>query len=399
MSKRTKLKVRNFRIFLAKEVFNGRYIVRNILALTLLVTVVTMTVGVTKIVGSSIAEEKPVKQELANNYTIEVADLEQMQSNSISILMADLDADSEANVEANATQVVAEANIVTGIILDNGVYVRAEASYMGEVVDTADLDDTYDVDTVKSTDEWICVVLEDGSYGYVNYLFIELEEKASGTIEEVTEPTTEEIEQESTGNITESGSISGTVQKEDTTTESQGSVVEQPAETTTEAPSTEATTESTTTEYPSTGATNEKPERQDAVVSGGVPVEVTYRTPITLSEEDINLMASIVTLECGGESYDGQLAVANVIINRMQTGHWGTTVSDVVYAPYQFSCVSSPMLDYYIANGAQASCVEAVKEALGGVNNIGGYLCFRATYITDVSNYDVYSVIGNHVFH
>ncbi len=398
MSKRTKLKVRNFRIFLAKEVFNGRYIVRNILALTLLVAVVTMTVGITKIVGSSVAEEKPVKQELASNYTIEVADLEQMQSDSISILMADLDANSEAKVEANATQVVAESNIVTGIILDNGVYVRAEASYMGEVIETADLDDTYDVDTVKSTDEWVCVVLEDGSYGYVNYLFIQIEEEkeeATGEISEVTtEETTEESAQEATGNVTEAGSISGSVQKEDSTTEAPAT--EAP---TTEATTTETTTESTTTETPSTGATNENPERQDAVVSGGVPVEVTYRTPITLSEEDINLMASIVTLECGGESYDGQLAVANVIINRMQTGHWGSTVSDVVYAPYQFSCVSSPMLDYYIANGAQASCVEAVKEALGGVNNIGGYLCFRATYITDTSNYDVYSVIGNHVFH
>ena len=137
----------------------------------------------------------------------------------------------------------------------------------------------------------------------------------------------------------------------------------------------------------------------DAVVNAGVPVETTYRNAITLSEEDINLLATIVTLESGGESYDGQLAVANVIINRMNSGHWGSTVADVVYAPYQFSCTSSPMLDYYLANGAQESARQATLEALSGVNNIGNYMCFRAIYVTDLEAYSVYSVIGNHVFH
>ncbi len=392
MSKRNKLKMRNFKIFLAREVFNGRYIIRNILAVTLLVAVVTMTVGITKIIGSRTAEEKPVKQELATNHTIEVTESQQMQVDSISILMADLDANSEANVEANATQVVAESNIVTGIILDNDVYIRAEGSYMGEVIGTADLDDEFNVDKLKSNDEWVCVILEDESYGYVNFMFIEIVEKVVGTVDEVTG-------EEPTGEVAESGSISEVTNKVDTSADATGSIVQQPTGTTTEAPSTETTTEAPSTEAPTETTTTEQPKREDTVVDGGVPVEVTYRAPITLSEEDINLMASILTLECGGESYDGQLAVANVIINRLQTGYWGSTVSDVVYAPYQFSCVSSPMLDYYIANGAQDSCVQAVREALSGVNNIGGYMCFRATYVTDVQNYDVYTIIGNHVFH
>ena len=42
---------------------------------------------------------------------------------------------------------------------------------------------------------------------------------------------------------------------------------------------------------------------------------------------------------------------------------------------------------------------QAVEEALSGVNNIGNYMCFRATYVTDLEDYSVYSVIGNHVFH
>ena len=45
MSRRTKLKVRNMRLFLTKNVFNSRYIVRNILAFTIMVTVVAMCAG------------------------------------------------------------------------------------------------------------------------------------------------------------------------------------------------------------------------------------------------------------------------------------------------------------------------------------------------------------------
>lgn len=395
MSKRTKLKVRNFQIFLAKYVFNGRYIVRNILIATLLITAITMVVGISKISGDNVPEEETVKKEPVVEYSIDMSESQQLKSDSISILMADFDAGSQANVEANDTQVVSDSHIATGIVLDNGVYVRVEASYVGEVIETAYLDDKYSVDTFKSTDEWVCVVLEDGSYGYINAIYIQI-------IEEVQEETTEEAAQ-TTGEITEAGNISASTE-EVPSNEAQGSITpQQPSQSTesaTNAPTTESATNAPTTESTnSTDTTTEASKRDDTAVDGGVPVAVTYRDPITLSEDDINLMAAVLTLECGGESYDGQLAVANVIINRMQSGHWGNTVSDVVYAPYQFSCVSSPMLDYYIANGAQSSCVQAVKEALSGVNNIGDYMCFRATYITDVSEYDVYTVIGNHVFH
>lgn len=402
MSKRTKSKLRDFRIFLSKEVFNGRYIFRNILITTIIATVVATVVGMTVLTGGEVSSEVQVEKPVPQSYAINSIDTEVINVDSINYLLADLDASSQAGIEANETIVVSGANTVKGKVIDNDVFVRAEASYLGEVVATAYLDEEYTVDESKSDDEWVCVVLEDGNIGYINSMFISIEKpEAEGEIVEVSGDVTETATE--SGNTDKPAQETGTIEKIDETPEYTGTITETPsttestAESTTESnagSSSEPTTEETTEQ-----ATTDKPFREDAIVSGGVPVAVTYRSPISLSEEDINLMAAIVTLESGGESYDGQLAVANVIINRMQSGHWGSTVSDVVYAPYQFSCTSSPMLDYYLANGAQASSRQAVEEALSGVNNIGNYMCFKAVYAVNLGSYSVYSVIGNHVFH
>ncbi len=421
MSKRTKSKLRDFKIFLSKEVFNGRYVVRNILVTTIIAALIATTVGMAVLTtqdnGTEVEVEKPIPQ----SYTINSLDTDVISMDSINCLLAQLDANSTAGVEANEAIMVSGANTAKGKVIDNDVFVRAENSYLGEVVATAYLDEEYVVDKSKSDEEWVCILLADGKLGYINSMFILIEEEE--VEEEVEEaPESEGEIQEATGQVTETETESsqatkpvqgsGTTEKVDNTPEppqSNGGIVETPSQNTTE--TTEATestetTESTeseeTTEAPATTeqeSSSDKPYREDPVVNAGVPVETTYRSPITLSEEDINLLATIVTLESGGESYDGQLAVANVIINRMLSGHWGSTVADVVYAPYQFSCTSSPMLDYYLANGAQESARQATLEALSGVNNIGNYMCFRAIYAADLEDYSVYSVIGNHVFH
>ncbi len=418
MSKRTKSKLRDFKIFLSKEVFNGRYIVRNILVMTIIAALIATTVGTTVLAAQDNVTEVEVEKPIPKSYSINSLDTDVISMDSIGYLLAELDADSATGVEANETIVVSGTNTTKGIVTDNDVFVRAEASYMGDVVATAYLDEEYVVDMSKSNDEWICIVLDDNKLGYINAMFITVGEAEDSEAE--TEETSEEVEGDIvavTGGVTETESSSsqvkpvqgtGTAEKVDDTPEPPaGDIVETPAEDTTEATTesdsdnttddaTESTTEAPVTEEQES---SDKPYREDAVVNAGVPVETTYRSAITLSEEDINLLATIVTLESGGESYDGQLAVANVIINRLNSGHWGNTVADVVYAPNQFSCTSSPMLDYYLANGAQESARQATLEALSGVNNIGNYMCFRAIYVTDLENYSVYSVIGNHVFH
>ena len=51
--------------------------------------------------------------------------------------------------------------------------------------------------------------------------------------------------------------------------------------------------------------------------------------PIEVSEADLYLLAATVYTEAGGEDYMGQVAVANVILNRLRSGKFGKTLSSV----------------------------------------------------------------------
>ena len=165
MSKRTKSKLRDFKIFLSKEVFNGRYVVRNILITTIIVSLIATTVGMAVLTSQNNVTEVEVEKPIPQSYTINSLDTDVIRMDSINLLLAELDANSQAGVEANETIVVSDALTTKGNVIDNDVFIRAEASYMGEVVGTAYLDEEYVVDMSKSDEEWICIVLEDNSIG------------------------------------------------------------------------------------------------------------------------------------------------------------------------------------------------------------------------------------------
>ena len=69
MSRRTKLKVRNMRLFLTKNVFNSRYIVRNILAFTIMVTVVAMCAGAGIMIGNRKASTLGYQPDVWKNWS------------------------------------------------------------------------------------------------------------------------------------------------------------------------------------------------------------------------------------------------------------------------------------------------------------------------------------------
>ncbi len=128
-------------------------------------------------------------------------------------------------------------------------------------------------------------------------------------------------------------------------------------------------------------------------------VPVTYRDPITLTEEDLEVFALVVAAEAFWEPYEGKLAVANVILNRLIGGRYGDTVYDVVTAPGQFAGYKS--IDKFRSYNL-TDCYKACNEALSGKNNIGDYLFFHADYYVD--NHDEWPLftswhqIAGHVF-
>lgn len=82
---------------------------------------------------------------------------------------------------------------------------------------------------------------------------------------------------------------------------------------------------------------------------------------------NLQLLAAIIDCEAGGQTYEGKVAVGNVIMNRILDRRFQTTIYDVVYGPGQFSPVKNGFLARKLAQGATAACYEAARDVLAGV--------------------------------
>lgn len=116
---------------------------------------------------------------------------------------------------------------------------------------------------------------------------------------------------------------------------------------------------------------------------------------VSFEEGDRYLLANLIYCEAGGESYEGQLAVGAVVINRVLSSVYPDTVSGVIYQYKQFS----PVLDGHLAlalasNKATESCYKAADEAMAGTTNVGGCVYFRTPRegLSGIS-------IGGHIFY
>ena len=101
-------------------------------------------------------------------------------------------------------------------------------------------------------------------------------------------------------------------------------------------------------------------------------------------------MARVVWVEAQGECEEGQQAVAEVILNRLASEKFGTTVKSVVYAEGQFRSV--PLLED--AEPFQAQ-YEAIERAIYGPYILPEDVVHFATFRT---NDNVWGQIGGHIF-
>lgn len=119
--------------------------------------------------------------------------------------------------------------------------------------------------------------------------------------------------------------------------------------------------------------------------------------PLGSKNGDINLLARCVSAEARGEPYKGQVAVAAVILNRIEDPAFPNTIADIVYQPRAFSSVD----DGQINLAPTASAMKAAQEAVNGSDPSQGALFFFNPAKT--SNKYIWSrpqilQIGNHIF-
>ena len=61
------------------------------------------------------------------------------------------------------------------------------------------------------------------------------------------------------------------------------------------------------------------------------------RAVIVISENDKEILARLTYLEARGEPFDGQVAVVEVVLNRILSPSFPDSVSEVIYQKNQFS--------------------------------------------------------------
>ena len=138
-------------------------------------------------------------------------------------------------------------------------------------------------------------------------------------------------------------------------------------------------------------------------------IQTTSRAAYNTSYDDAHLLAAIVYWEAGWEPYDGQLAVANVVLNRVYSSQFAqNTIAGVIYAPGQFSGVAEnggpsarfqSVLNMSDAQLNARGCYDAAVAALSGQNNIGDMLFFINVRKANYPKYSKYTVINNHCFY
>ena len=119
---------------------------------------------------------------------------------------------------------------------------------------------------------------------------------------------------------------------------------------------------------------------------------------VKLSESDIKLIGAVVYSEAGGESYDAQLAVANVILNRIKSKYYPDTVSGVIYQELQFTGTKTANFRNNMTTGGSATSLKAARDAVAGKNNVKDCMGFKFPRAVDLSKTTYHIQYGKIMF-
>ena len=229
--------------------------------------------------------------------------------------------------------------------------VRSGPSTDTEIVDQLKKGEKVTVLLSESYNEWLAITLNNGNIGYISsdYATISYNLQTGSSLEEIEEKKRQEEEKERERKAKEAA---------------------------------------------------EKAKAEAAIAKARIStIAETKRNPISMTDDELFLFATVISTEAGNQEYEGMLAVANVILNRMECKAWGTTLEDVLFAPGQFTGATKPFLEAAWKRGIPDICFKAAKEALAGRNNIGDFLFFRTVKSADLSVFKTFYILEDHVFY
>lgn len=140
------------------------------------------------------------------------------------------------------------------------------------------------------------------------------------------------------------------------------------------------------------GDGDEFPEWVKPQIEGMVPV-YGRETIDYISLDDFEYMAKVVYAEAKTEVFEGQVAVAEVILNRMESESFPDTVEGVIKQDGAFASWRNGMAE---AAPLDDECLEAVQEAVNRRTFPDTIVYFREGFFHPFGA--PYKIIGNHYF-
>ncbi|OCZ49709.1 cell wall hydrolase [Dehalobacter sp. TeCB1] len=128
-----------------------------------------------------------------------------------------------------------------------------------------------------------------------------------------------------------------------------------------------------------------------------VTSDISRSSQVVYDQEDVILLAKIIYAEARGESFEGQVAVGAVVLNRVESPKFPDTIREVIYQPGQFSAVLDRQIDLTPGDEAYQAALEALE---GQDPSEGALFYYNPRTATDnwIKTLDVVKNIGNHNF-
>ena len=120
---------------------------------------------------------------------------------------------------------------------------------------------------------------------------------------------------------------------------------------------------------------------------------------VVKNNNDLQLLARCVNGEARGEPYEGQVAVAAVILNRVKHPSFPNTIAGVIYQPRAFTATVDGQINVPISTSS--TVYKACRDAMNGWDPSGGAVYYynpRKTTNQWIFSREVVRVIGNHRF-
>lgn len=145
------------------------------------------------------------------------------------------------------------------------------------------------------------------------------------------------------------------------------------------------------------------PQTRAALNAAGSTSSASRGSLTKWDRDNIYWLARIIHAEAQGEPYIGQVAVGNVVMNRVASPGFPNTIYNVIFEYTNGIPQFSPVVDGSIYNTPSASCMKAAEEAYRGSKPAGKSLFFfnpkKAAGSWIVRTRQYVTTIGNHAFY